>query len=495
MGRGVLALAIFSVSAVAWILWKRATGSLWLDDAYSIAVASRTPSGILEALRTDSWPPLYFLALHGWMKLFGSGEWAVRSLSLTAYLLAVLVTGSAGATASRSRQGGWAAALVAALSPVALQGSTAVRGYALVELWCALSLLLFLRAFAPGRRATGLGLGLFVATSVLGTFTHYWALFALMGLGVAGLAVLPRAVWPRLVGSLALSVAPFLLLWAPTVLVQLQQGGQTSWMRRPGIPDLIGSVWTPVGGPVTVLGIAAAMVLCVRPMRVRGDLLRAAWEQPLARLAAMAAGVTFLVPFLIAQGRPSYAFRYGVAALPALAVLVAMLLQVTGPRRALMGCAAAALGAIGLAWGGVPRGGWPDRLAAADLAMLVGQEDPLVFSGLSRLGLSYYLDRADHPPVGPRLQFPADLVNHPGWINVQQELARRPELEAEAAALAARIAGELGRRPGMRAWLLYREGSPIDGLLRAELDRRLRRSDVRSGPGDFFDRIARYEGR
>jgi hypothetical protein len=28
-----------------------------------------------------------------------------------------------------------------------------------------------------------------------------------------------------------------------------------------------------------------------------------------------------------------------------------------------------------------------------------------------------------------------------------------------------------------------------------ELDRRLQRSDVRSVPGDFFDRIARYEGR
>jgi hypothetical protein len=493
LGGAVLALALLSILALAWILWGRATGSLWLDDAYSIAVASRTPAGILEALRTDSWPPLYFLALHGWMKVAGSGEWAVRSLSLTAYMLAILVTGLAGAEATRSRAGGWTAALVAALSPVALQGSTAVRGYALLELWCALALLFFLRAFAPEGRSDRLSLGLFVVAGALGTFTHYWALFALAGLGVAGLAVLPRAVWPRLVATLALAVAPFLLLWTPTVLVQLRQGGQTAWMRRPGIPDLIGSVWTPVGGPVAVLGIVAAMALFVKPVRVRGELLRAAWGQPLARLAAVAAGVTFLVPFLIAQGRPSYAFRYGVAALPALAVLVALVLRVAEPRRALVGCALAALGAIGLAIGGVPSGGWRDRVAAADLANLVGPDDPLVFSGLSRVGLSYYLDRAAHPPAGPRLQFPADLLVHPGWIDVRQELARRPELEAEAAALAARIADDLRRRPGLRAWLLYREGSPIDVLLRAELDRRLRRSDVRSGPGDFFDRIARYD--
>ena len=54
---------------------------LWLDEALSVNI-SRLPVGdLLDALRHDGHPPLYYLILHYWMKVFGEGDIAVRALS------------------------------------------------------------------------------------------------------------------------------------------------------------------------------------------------------------------------------------------------------------------------------------------------------------------------------------------------------------------------------------------------------------------------------
>src|SRR5690606_23311503 len=74
-------------------LWPRT--ALWLDEAQSVAIA-RVPLRDLPAtLQTDGAPPLYYAVLHVWMQLFGSGDWAVRSLSVLASLATIPVIGVA----------------------------------------------------------------------------------------------------------------------------------------------------------------------------------------------------------------------------------------------------------------------------------------------------------------------------------------------------------------------------------------------------------------
>ena len=71
--------------------------SLWIDEAYSINEAQfSVQTIILHSSESDN-PPLYYLILHFWTKLFGVSEMAVRSLSavfsiLTSVLIFILVS-------------------------------------------------------------------------------------------------------------------------------------------------------------------------------------------------------------------------------------------------------------------------------------------------------------------------------------------------------------------------------------------------------------------
>src|SRR5918992_2870845 len=50
------------------------TSSLWLDEALSANISALPVGDLLEALRHDGHPPLYYLMLHGWMELVGEGD-------------------------------------------------------------------------------------------------------------------------------------------------------------------------------------------------------------------------------------------------------------------------------------------------------------------------------------------------------------------------------------------------------------------------------------
>lgn len=71
--------------------------SLWRDEAFSYLLAKRGIVDILVLSARDFSPPLYSLILHFWLKIFGSTEVALRSLSLlffiaTAYVFYLFLT-------------------------------------------------------------------------------------------------------------------------------------------------------------------------------------------------------------------------------------------------------------------------------------------------------------------------------------------------------------------------------------------------------------------
>ncbi len=51
------------------------------DDAFSIFHAQKSLNELIKVLSTDRNPPLYFIILHGWIKLFGIGAFQVKVLS------------------------------------------------------------------------------------------------------------------------------------------------------------------------------------------------------------------------------------------------------------------------------------------------------------------------------------------------------------------------------------------------------------------------------
>lgn len=65
------------------------TQSLWRDEVFSILTGEKPIAEILSKLNLE--PPLYYLFLHMWIKLFGNSEVATRSLSFIAFVLATIV--------------------------------------------------------------------------------------------------------------------------------------------------------------------------------------------------------------------------------------------------------------------------------------------------------------------------------------------------------------------------------------------------------------------
>lgn len=62
------------------------TQSLWRDEAYSILSAQHSLEFLLTKITLE--PPLYYILLHFWMKIFGTSEIATRMLSFVGFSLA-----------------------------------------------------------------------------------------------------------------------------------------------------------------------------------------------------------------------------------------------------------------------------------------------------------------------------------------------------------------------------------------------------------------------
>jgi hypothetical protein len=164
-----------------------------------------------EVRNSESNPPLYYALAWAWAKLFGSGEFGIRSLTALFGLATVPVAYLVGVELSNRRAGLVAAALVA-VNPMLIWYSQEARSYALLVFFCAVSLLFFARAL---RTARGSDLGLWALSSALALWSHYFAVFAIAVEALWLLGALRsrlRAVLPALaaVGLSGVALLPLL---------------------------------------------------------------------------------------------------------------------------------------------------------------------------------------------------------------------------------------------------------------------------------------------
>jgi mannosyltransferase len=292
--------------------------SLWIDEGISVGIATHPAVDIPGLLRQDGSPPLYYLLLHAWIAVAGTGEAALRVPSL----LFALATVPAALWAGRSLFGaraGWFCAALATVMPFLTAYAQEVRMYALVALLSVVATAAFLHAFAFRRRGY---LPVFAVALGLLLYTHYWAFFFVLGL-LAALAALvldvARAERKGLLvdGALAFGLPLVAFLpWLPTFAFQLENTG-APWSNPPPLSALLGAF---------ALGAGAAVL----PLLAHGS-----EERHALRSLALAAGIALAAAWGAAQLEPGWATRY-------LAVLV-------GPLLLLAGLTFARLGPLGLA--------------------------------------------------------------------------------------------------------------------------------------------------
>jgi len=225
-----------------------APSPLWLDEAISASLADeavRGWSGLVEALRHDGHPPLYYVLLAGWSKVAGDGDRALRAFS---GVIGVVCLPLAWSVARRhlDRWGALLALGVLATSPFAIRYATEVRMYELILVLLLLGHLAVVRAW---ERPTPLRLAA-VSVVVAGLLlTHYWSLFA-VAVAAVGLAAgaspagRRRGIDAQRVGRLLVAVGVGCLAFVPWLPVFLDQAAHT------------GTPWSPAPRPTVVVALA-----------------------------------------------------------------------------------------------------------------------------------------------------------------------------------------------------------------------------------------------
>lgn len=115
--------------------------SLWNDELFSIFFALQDLGALLgEGWRLEESPPLYYLALKGWIALFGTSESAVRQLSLLASVFTLPVIAALARTC-RLESARQLAVVVFATAALQVEFAATARAYALWVFFIALGLL------------------------------------------------------------------------------------------------------------------------------------------------------------------------------------------------------------------------------------------------------------------------------------------------------------------------------------------------------------------
>ena len=226
--------------------------SIWLDEAFSVA-AARLPTRELLHLLIDSemHASPYYLALHFWTAL-GTGEAAVRSLSVVFGVVAVVTTFYVG----RRYGVGFAAALILACFPYFIRYEQEARTYTLSIAGSAMSTLLYLRM---------------VDLSSLPRTAMYWVAAAAMIYihPLSALAVVAHGVHYLFVARAdlkraALVYGPIAVAWLPMVVFAINHPGKIAWIQPTTVDRAVEAMLTLGGGAVLTGAVLVLLALGMR---------------------------------------------------------------------------------------------------------------------------------------------------------------------------------------------------------------------------------------
>ncbi|WP_185911689.1 glycosyltransferase [Halonotius roseus] len=331
-------LWLWPILLLAFLLrLPRLNRSMWLDEVYS--VTERGSMGFLEIITTiaDPHPPLYYLALHTWMLLFGKSPLAARSLSLLfgiASIAGVYLLGYE----LYNRRTGLIAALLVSLSTFHIQYSQTARMYSMLFFFGVMSILFYTRCLRDHSLDNRFG---YVFTTLCMLLTHPYGSFVLLGqmfhLSVWLVKTKDRQRVKRWLGTETLAVGPF-VPWLGLVAFErylIGSKAETRWLSTAGLEDLRNVAFAYIGIPVNypTINITSftAIIAQVSVISIFGVLLwqiYSEWQSDQDVRPALLSGILLValvgVPFLIsATVFPFFDIRYVIVGLAPIFLLVA----------------------------------------------------------------------------------------------------------------------------------------------------------------------------
>ena len=395
--RDALLVAVIAAGALLRF-WHLGGQSLWYDEWLSAeAVSGGLGHVVHHVANREGIAPTYFVILWGWVRLFGDGAVAMRTLSVLIGTATIPVAYAIAIELHQRRAVARIAAVLVAISPMLVWYSQEARPYTLVAFLGGLTLWAFARVRNSGQPRDLYRWGLICACALA---VHYFAAFIVVAEGIAVLAS-RRFRWRQLVLSCVPSAVVVVGL-LPIALRQYSHSPNHQWISAFALnirlTEAARAAVVGPGPPNTDLALVGGIVVAGAAVLIVG------WgsdkERSAAGLcAAIASGAVAIALLAVVVGVDVLLGRYLIAALVPFIIAVAVGL---GVRRARW------VGAVGL--GGSLRHlvdnhrvGSP-RSSAAEAGLALGRqgvrqrqtERLLLFNTAGELGrpLLYYLPDA-----------------------------------------------------------------------------------------------------
>ncbi|MBN1552653.1 glycosyltransferase family 39 protein [bacterium] len=218
--------------------------SIWGDEACMIYLCRDSIPEIIEALQSpdrpdvDVAPPVYFILLHFWIRIWGDSVFVLRSLSAIFGVLTVFVSAMLGKELFGNTTG-LITAFIVTINPFQVWYSQEIRMYTLACLMAVLVMWSFFKICSEKR----IFWIVFWISSISLMYTQYYGFLLLAALGVftlcnAKAVFLSRwKMWMLTFVLLAISFLP----WLPTLVTDYRHAGASG-----GFPNLFNPIKTPV---------------------------------------------------------------------------------------------------------------------------------------------------------------------------------------------------------------------------------------------------------
>ena len=218
---------------------------LWRDEAFTALAVQRPLGAMLDVVRNDSAPPLFYLV----ERLFAVVSSSPAVLRLFPVLLgtaAIPLLAALGRRIAGDTGGIWSA-VIGAVAPSLLVASLDARMYILATTLVLASTLCLLRAL---ERPSVVRWTLYALMSILAVYTVYFALFAVFA-QVITVAVLQRRRFGTvvLVGALGLASVVSLVPWIIAARAQLSHSTGAFWVPSLSVTSLFGGLEQFFTGP------------------------------------------------------------------------------------------------------------------------------------------------------------------------------------------------------------------------------------------------------
>lgn len=287
--------------------------SLWGDEGWAATLAIKPILKIIQLVARDTSPPLYYLCLHSWLKIFGTSEIAIRSLSFLFFLITAYIVYLIGKHLW-DKKTGLLAALLVLTNPFLFDYAFEGRMYALLALTSALSVYFFLKKNRLG----------FILAGAAALYSHHFSLFIIFFLGVWRLIESRQQPIKKIFKNLSdfLLIGLLYLPWLYPLYYQTSLVGTGFWLGKPNCLTFIEVVKKLVIGPGQEINRLLAGYLAIIAL-----LLRKWLKDKKESLFLLGWFFTPLIlTYIISQFFQSIFFdRYMLMAIPAGSLLIASL--------------------------------------------------------------------------------------------------------------------------------------------------------------------------